>query len=77
MTLGELSAELVRMYNSALKGESSTMVHLFAIKYADEIHDAGLNALQISKAANIYESAHCEINTGLRLARYVTVKEKQ
>lgn len=75
MSLGELSAELVRMYNSAPKGESSTMVHLFAIKYANEIKEAGLNANQIAKAADIYDSAHCEINTGLRLAKYVTVKD--
>ncbi len=73
MTLGELSAELVRMYNSASEGESSTMVHLFAIKYANEIYKAGLNASQIAKAANIYKTAYVEINAGLRLVNHVTV----
>ena len=37
MTLLELSSSLKDMYENAPETDQSTMIHLFGIKYADEI----------------------------------------
>ena len=37
MTLNELGTKLSEMYNNAPKGNSVAMIHLFGIKYANEI----------------------------------------
>ena len=37
MTLSELGKKLSEMYNNANKGDTVAMIHLFGIKYANEI----------------------------------------
>jgi len=37
MTVNEMAAQLKRMYEGAQKGDSPTMIHLFGVRYADEI----------------------------------------
>ena len=37
MTLRELGTKLSEMYNHAPKGDTVAMIHLFGIKYANEI----------------------------------------
>ena len=40
MTLNELGTKLSEMYNNAPKGDSVAMIHLFGIKYADQIKES-------------------------------------
>ena len=74
MALTELQAadRLERMYDKAAKGEKTTQIHLFGIKYAEDIAD--LNVGSIVKAAGLPDSYVTEVHKGLRLARYVALK---
>jgi 5-methylcytosine-specific restriction protein B len=81
MTLDELAGILAEMYANADRGETATMVHLFGIRYADEICRNGGPAAIISRArqlqteSQIPESYQVEINKGVNLARYVIEKQ--
>ena len=75
MTLRDLASELSYMYNSAPKGDKTTMIHLFAIKYAtelDELEDS--NMKDLLEIANMPVSYVTEINKGRRLSKYVIPK---
>ena len=50
------------------------MIHLFGIKYADEINQSKISNKDIALKANIPESYKAEISKGVKLAKYV--KEK-
>jgi 5-methylcytosine-specific restriction protein B len=77
MTLDELAKILADMYANAERGETATMVHLFGIRYADEIRRNGGPAAVVSRARQlptepkITASFQVEINKGVNLARYV------
>ncbi len=75
MTLKDLAAELAEMYDSAPRGDKTTMIHLFAIKYAkelDNLEDSNMNDLLV--AANMPASYVTELNKGRRLSKYVVPK---
>jgi 5-methylcytosine-specific restriction protein B len=74
LTKNELSAKLNQMYYNAPKGEKVSMIHLFGIKYADEIKESGIATKEIAKDANINESYGTEISKGVKLSKYVQVK---
>lgn len=74
MTLGELSKILHDMYENAPRGEKTTMIHLFGIKYADAIRNSDFTIKELLKAADMYESYNVEVNKGISLAKYVTLK---
>ena len=71
MTPNKLGATLFNMYSGALHGEKTTMIHLFGIKYADDIHDCGASVAEIVRLSVIDESYNTEVSKGVRLARYV------
>jgi hypothetical protein len=71
MNENELGRILGDMYNNAEEGEKVTMIHLFAIKYANEIRESGIAAKDIAEAAKIQPSYGTEISKGVRLSRYV------
>ena len=73
MTVGEAAGILRRMYENAPRGEKTTMLHLFGIKYADDL--AGLSIEDIVRKAGILKSYPTEINKGRRLAKYVQIRE--
>jgi 5-methylcytosine-specific restriction protein B len=75
VTLHQLGQKLNEMYFSADDGETAAMVHLFGIKYATEINELGAAMKSIAKAAGIRESYGTEISKGVKLAKYVTVKQ--
>lgn len=75
MTLNELAAALADMYHNAPKGEAVAMIHLFGIKYANELQQSKFSKKDIARAARIPESYGTEISKGIKLAPYVTVKE--
>jgi hypothetical protein len=76
MTVMELGAVLREMYNSAQKGDTVAMIHLFGIKYANEIRGSGAACKDIAISAGIPESYGVEINKGINLAKYVTLKDQ-
>ena len=69
MTVNELGKTLQAMYANAEKGEKVTMIHLFGVKYAQEIREAGAAAKDIAGAAGIPLSYGTEISKGVRLGR--------
>ncbi|MFV0366354.1 MAG: hypothetical protein ACK5JS_07625 [Mangrovibacterium sp.] len=74
MTLRELGEKLNEMYNNAPKGDSVAMIHLFGIRYADEINQSGFSKKDIANAARIPESFGTEISKGTKLSKYVREK---
>ena len=75
MTLRELAAVLSNMYTTAPKGDKTTMIHLFAIKFAtelDELEDSNMN--ELLEIAHMPVSYVTEINKGRRLSKYVIPK---
>ena len=75
MNIRDLAGELSYMYNSASKGDKTTMIHLFAIKFAtelDELEDS--NMKDLLEIANMPVSYVTEINKGRRLSKYVIPK---
>lgn len=56
--------------------EKTTMIHLFGIMYAEEIKGCGSTPKEILKLANMPESYQTEISKGVRLSKYVDVKER-
>jgi len=74
MTESELAAELKRMYDNAPHGESTAMIRLFGIKYAGELKNSGVPIARIAEKSVGY-AYHAEISKGIRLAKYVKLKE--
>lgn len=75
MTEVELVKELRRMYEKGVSTkEQTTMIHLFGIKYADEIRKNKYIPRNILKYAEMAGSYQVEINKGIKLAKYVEVK---
>ena len=75
MSFKDLAAELARMYDSAPRGDKTTMVLLFAIKYADELEKLeNYNMVDLVQAANMPKPYATEINKGRRLSKYVLPK---
>lgn len=74
MTLQQLGERLHEMYFGSDEGETAAMVHLFGIKYADEIKGSGASMKAIAKAAGINESYGTEIAKGVKLAKYVSLR---
>lgn len=50
------------------------MVHLFGIKYADDIRKNGYVLREILKCADMSESYQVEINNSIKLSKYVQIK---
>jgi len=74
MTLQELGKILHDMYSDSEDGEAVAMIHLFGVKYADEINDLGVSKRELAEAAGIGESYATEISKGVKLSKYVCVK---
>jgi len=72
MDLQELGEKLHDMYFNSDDGEAVAMIHLFAIKYAEDIQASGESMKAIAVAAGIQESYGTEISKGVKLAKYVT-----
>ncbi len=74
MTINELGEILSNMYEDAPNGDSVAMIHLFGIKYAEQIKSLGVSCEAITKAAHINTSYKTEISKGIKLSKYVNVK---
>ncbi|MET3891599.1 hypothetical protein ABIE41_002675 [Bosea sp. OAE506] len=69
MTIEQAAAILARMYGGAGLDEKVVQIHLFGIKYAEDIQH--MSAREIAERADIPKSYATEINKGKRLARFV------
>ena len=74
MTLNELGTKLSEMYNNAPKGDAVAMIHLFGIKYANEIKKSEYSKKDIIKQSGISTSYLTELTKGVKLAEYVITK---
>lgn len=74
MTTEEAIRILSDMYHHAPEGEMALQVHLFGIKYADQLE--GLPLQEIGERATGRLGYHAEINKGRNLARYVKLKDE-
>jgi hypothetical protein len=74
MTLNELGTKLSEMYNNAPKGDAVAMIHLFGIKYANEIKDSKYSKKDIITQSGISASYLTELTKGVKLAEYVIPK---
>lgn len=70
----ELANILKEMYDSAGKGEQVAMIHLFSIKYANELEQRGISKIEILKYAGLPPTYQTEISKGIKIAKYVDVK---
>jgi hypothetical protein len=74
MTLNELGTKLSQMYNDAPKGDAVAMIHLFGIKYANEIKECDYSKKDIIEQSGISKSYLTELTKGVKLSEYVTPK---
>ena len=73
MDLRQLADELRRMYNDAPRGEQTTMIHLFGIKYASELTRTSPGS--VVEQAGLHSSYVTEVHKGRRLAKYVKLRD--
>ena len=72
MEIGKAAGLLRGMYDDAPRGEKVTAIHLFGIKYAQDIESISPRELVIR--ADLHESYHREIRKMIKLAKYVKLK---
>ena len=77
MNIDELVKKLSDMYKyGSGRDESVVMVHLFGVKYADELSDFTAPQLKsIAKRATGHKTYGVELAKMLNLAKYVTLNE--
>lgn len=73
MNAGSLASVLRKAYDNAPHGETVAMIHLFGIRYANEIRGCGQSPIAIARLAGIAETYGTEINNAVNLAKYVEV----
>lgn len=75
MTINELGIKLNEMYNNAPKGDAVAMIHLFGIRYANEIKQSNYSKKDIIEQSGISSSYLTELTKGVKLAEYVVPKK--
>ena len=74
MDLTEAARLLGHVHATAPEGKKPVYIHLFAIKYADEIRN--LSYTRLVDLSGIPTSYHIEIWRALNIAEYVQLKEE-
>ena len=69
----ELARILRKMYENAKRGQKVAMIHLFGIKYAEEIRGCDGSPAEIARLACGYPSYGVEISKGCVLADFVEI----
>ena len=73
----QLAATLASMYHRGLEtGEGVAMIHLFGIKYSDEIQSTGATAKMIVELSGIPASFATEVSKGIKLSKYVEARHQ-
>ena len=73
MTEDEAVRKLREMYENAPSRERKTSIHLFGIKYAQILEGMPIN--KIAEQATGHESYGTEIRNGIRLSKYVQLRD--
>jgi hypothetical protein len=71
----ELATILHQMYNNADRNEATCQIHLFGIIYASELQSCGHPLRHIVKLSGISMGYLPEISKGIKLSKYVQLKE--
>ena len=74
MELTEAASLLRHVHGNAPEGKKLVYIHLFAIKYADEIRN--LSCTRLVDLSGIPTAYHIEIWRALNLAEYVEIKKE-
>lgn len=69
-TVHELGVKLKEMYDNAPRKEQVTMIHLFGVRYSEDIQKVGIR--EVIEAAGIHSTYRTELNKAVKLAKYVT-----
>ena len=69
-TAEEVGKILRKMYDEAPRKEQVTFIHLFGIKYCEEIKNVGVR--EVVEDSGISITYKAEVNKGVNLGRYVT-----
>lgn len=72
-TADELGGSLYQQCLSAGDGNKVAVIHLFGMRYADEIREAGVDA--VIEASDLDESYRTELRKGMKLAEYAEFKK--
>ena len=72
----ELAGILRRMYYNAPRGEQSTAIALFGIRYADQLSARSVNINRMVERSGIGDSYYTEVRKGMRLAKYVELNDR-
>ncbi len=75
MTINELGKILKEMYLNASDGYMVANIHLFGIKYAEEIITNHYKASEIIKISGIKKSYATELIKGIKLSEFVSLKK--
>ena len=73
MRIDQASKILAQMYRDAPEREKALSIHLFGIKYADQIRN--MSAKEIVVGADLPESYKTEVRKGIKLAKYVEMRK--
>ncbi|MBK8301666.1 MAG: hypothetical protein IPP39_14925 [Chitinophagaceae bacterium] len=60
------------MYSNAPKKEQVTMIHLFGVKYSEDIQKVGVR--EVIEQSKIHSTYRTELNKAVKLAKYVSPK---
>ncbi|MBP5429046.1 MAG: hypothetical protein J6Z04_07180 [Clostridia bacterium] len=75
MTALELGIRLKAMY-SQKNVNKVAMIHLFGVIFAQTMRNEDIKPIEVLKAAQMPESYVTEINKGINLSKYVTVRDE-
>ena len=67
--------KLNKMYLEAEENDKTTMIRLFGIIYGDIILKNKITATELANESLVNNSYHVEISKGIRLSKYVVLKE--
>lgn len=73
MDYNDLVQELINAYHTPLEGNRVVMIHLFGIRYAEDL--AGISIKELLNDAEVPASYYPEIKKAMNLAQYVDIKE--
>lgn len=70
----ELSQILKGMYRNAPEGDSVAMIHLFGIKFSEQLKCKNISISNVVLLSQIPVSYKAEVAKGIRLSKYVLIK---
>ncbi|SDQ06929.1 HTH-like domain-containing protein [Virgibacillus salinus] len=75
MDQNKLGTYLKEMYSNAPEGYQVANIHLFGIKYADDILKNKYKVIDIVRASGLKKSYATEVSKGIKLSKYVVIKD--